>query len=324
MNVLFFIGNGFDLNIGMHTSYGDFYKYYQQVDSQSDAITRLKKEIAKNIKYWSDLELALGQYLENIKTVSEFDEVFEDIGEKLSEYLLKEEEKFDFSKIDRKRLFDNLAFPEDILLRADTNKIALFRRTWKGETWNVQIITFNYTTTLEKIVGDKQNNLQIGTHHNRNILLEGIVHIHGYANDRMVMGVNDVSQIKNNSFKQNIDVLEAIVKSTCNQAYRHTIDNHCKQLVSKANLICIFGSSIGDTDIIWWELIGEQLKRDCLLVIFAKSEEISPRIAYKKARLERHIKESFLKKIKFNAENKVTIADKIYIGLNTNIFNLRK
>jgi abortive infection AbiH-like protein len=84
MNVLFFIGNGFDLNLGLKTSYADFYKYYTKIISKSSAVNRLKNEISGDLKDWSDLELSLGKYTEKIKSVTEFDQVFEDIGNYLS------------------------------------------------------------------------------------------------------------------------------------------------------------------------------------------------------------------------------------------------
>jgi hypothetical protein len=81
----------------------------------------------------------------------------------------------------------------------------------------------------------------------------------------MVLGVNDISQIDNIGFHKNQDIIETIIKDECNQAQKHTKEIWCKNQIKKANLICIFGSSIGDTDNIWWELVGEQLTRDCNL-----------------------------------------------------------
>ena len=57
MNILFFIGNGFDINLGMKTRYSDFYKYYKDIESKSNVIQKLKEEIAERIVNWSDLEL---------------------------------------------------------------------------------------------------------------------------------------------------------------------------------------------------------------------------------------------------------------------------
>jgi hypothetical protein len=324
MNVIFLIGNGFDLNLGLKTKYSDFYEYYKKVISTSKSINELKDEITGDLKNWSDLELALGKYTENLKSVAEFDEVFEDIGEKLSDYLHKEENSYDFTKLDRKKMFDSLSYPEKHLLQADLERLNNFKKAWKNSQWNIRIITFNYTRTIEKILGDKLSNISIGTHNNTNIMLLGVEHIHGYTNDRMVMGVNDVSQISNNSFHRNQDVIEALVKINCNQAYKHTLEEICRQQISSANLICIFGSSIGETDKMWWEIIGKRLTQDCQLIIFDRGENISTRIGYKKARLERNIRESFQKISKMSEDEKKLTTNKIYVGINTSIFDVLK
>ena len=61
----------------------------------------------------------------------------------------------------------------------------------------------------------------------------------------MVIGVNDKSQIKNEVFRDNRDILEQIVKSDCNQANRNNIGRQFTNKINSANLICIYGSSIG-------------------------------------------------------------------------------
>lgn len=75
------------------------------------------------------------------------------------------------------------------------------------------------------------------------------------------MGVNDTSQIKNESFHNVQEIVEAIVKPICNIASKSTLDNVCAKQIESANLICIFGSPIGDIVNKWWELIGNQLLR---------------------------------------------------------------
>ena len=323
MNILFIIGNGFDLNLGMKTSYIDFYDYYQAINSKSESVTKLKKEIKKNLKNWSDLELALGKYTENLNSLEEFDEVFEDISEKLADYLELQEKRFDFGLYDAQELYDFLSFPERQLLKADMDKITAFKNNWYNTQWNLNVITFNYTRSIEKLLGENHKNVKIGTHNNNAaIFIQEIEHIHGYATDRMVMGVNDISQVTNKDFHNNQDILESLVKDTCNQAHKHTIENLCKERVLSANLICIFGSSIGDTDKIWWELIGSQLIGDRKLIIFNLGENISPRIGHKKARIEREIRDGFLKKTQLNEEEKKIARNNIFIGINTNQFKL--
>ncbi|MEB2787271.1 AbiH family protein [Algoriphagus persicinus] len=75
MNILFLIGNGFDLNLGMNTRYADFYEYYNKyIKSSSPKVLTLKNEISENLQNWSDLELALGQYSSNWGSLDDFDD----------------------------------------------------------------------------------------------------------------------------------------------------------------------------------------------------------------------------------------------------------
>lgn len=323
MNILFLIGNGFDLNLDMKTKYSDFYKHYKLIQSESLAINKLKDSISNDIENWSDLELALGEYTKNLGTEKEFEEVYEDIGDRLAEYLEKEESDFNFKNIDGKKLHDYFSFPEKSLLTADRNEISAFRNKIEKSQSNVFLITFNYTKTLEKLLGYSNKVININSSGAYPIVLQKIEHIHGFTNDRMVMGVNDVSQISNKSFHENQNILDALVKVNCNQVQKHTLDNWCKSQIVKANLICIFGSSIGDTDNMWWELVGEQLKKDIKLIIFEKGEKIPLRRPYKKANIERVKKNYFLDKTKLNDKEKKNASGKIFIGINTNMFDLR-
>jgi hypothetical protein len=325
MQILYIIGNGFDLSLGMKTSYKDFFDKYKSQECQIENVKKLKKNISDYYKNWSDLELAFGQYTAEMKSLDDFDEVFEDLGENLSHYLKKEENKFKESKVDQDKFFKYLVSPEKELKQIDRNKINIYKKNFLNHHWNIDIFTFNYTTILEKIIGEDQKNINIGNHPNTNskatVSIRSIEHIHGFADDRMVLGVNDKSQIKNNSFQENQDVLEALVKSECNKAYGHTIDDLFKEKIKAASFICIFGSSLGDTDNIWWELIGERLKDNIPLIIFTKGEEvISSRIGYKNNRTSRKVKNYFLKKTKLSDDVKQRVENNIYIGLDTSMF----
>lgn len=323
MKVLHILGNGFDLNLGLKTSYKDFYDYYKSVKSSNNSVNNLKTNISNNYKNWSDLEIALGQYTEEFKTVDDFDEVFEDIIEQLAEYLKREEAKFDSAEVDKEKFFENLVKPEVFLSVAENNLIRNYKNKFINNTWVVDIVTFNYTTVIERIIEQKKN-IKIGHHQKDNITvtLRGVEHIHGDVDNRMVLGVNDVSQLKNKEFHQNVDVLEAIVKEKCNLAYGHTIDNHFKAKISQADFICIFGASLGDSDNMWWELIGERLKKEKIpIIIFTRGEEvISPRIGYKNNRTKRKMRNYFLKKTKLTKEEIELVNDNIYVALDTGMF----
>lgn len=323
MNILFLIGNGFDLNLGLNTKYKDFNKYYTSIKSDNDVVNKLKDVIDDNIENWSDMELELGEYTKYLKSEEEFIIVYEDICDRLADYLQEEEAKFDFKNINAKKLNSYFSYPSRSLPPADRNIANNYINTLNGSQWNIDIVTFNYTRSLEKLLDYSGATMNLGTYKGKPIVLQKIEHIHGYLNDRMVLGVNDISQISNSNFHKNENVLMDLIKNNCNQAQKHLTDSWSKIKISNANLICIFGSSIGDSDNMWWELIGERLKDDCFLLIFEKGEVISPRRPQRKLRLEIEKKNYFLGKTKLNNEEKNKVADKIIVGINTDLFDLK-
>lgn len=322
MNIVYIIGNGFDINVGMKTRYTDFYQHYKLIESKTSLISNLKKEISKNIINWSDLELAFGKYTTNLNSITEFDEVYEDIVDNLADYLNNIEEKFDASSVNLKKLYENICRPESLLSNEDIQEISAYKNNWPNENWNVDVITLNYTTTLEKILGENIIPIQIGGHHSHKIILRNIQHVHGYTDNRTIMGVNDISQIEQKEFHENQEILEALIKTKCNRVQRHNIDKLCESFINKSQIICIFGSSIGDTDNYWWELIGEQIKRGVKVIIFSKGEEIKKRFGQKAARTQRAVKKLFLTKTNLSEEEKKLYEENIYIGVNTNMFDI--
>lgn len=134
--------------------------------------------------------------------------------------------------------------------------------------------------------------------------------------------MNDISQIDNVKFHEKEEIMEVLIKTKCNQVQRHNIDKICERLIDKANLICIFGSSIGDTDNHWWQLIGDQLRENCRIIIFSRGEEIRERFAQKAARTKRSIKSLFLKKTNLSNDEIKEYEGNIYVGINARLFNI--
>ncbi len=92
MNLTFIFGNGFDNNLGLNTTYPDFYKWLKENKNRdNDEIYRNIKEKPEN---WSYLELALGKYTFDSEINTEkFEGSYETLIEDLNEYLLLEQEK---------------------------------------------------------------------------------------------------------------------------------------------------------------------------------------------------------------------------------------
>lgn len=139
----------------------------------------------------------------------------------------------------------------------------------------------------------------------------------------MVLGVNDVSQLKSEDFKNNQRVLKTFIKQLNNQRQGHAIDEILETKISQSNLICIFGSSLGETDKIWWEKIGQHLldSEHSKLIIFTTTDIIPKRAIHKKGDYEDEMREIFLKRTNLNDKEKKIITDKIFVRANTNMFS---
>ena len=106
MEITLILGNGFDKNLGLRTSYKEFYEWYIKEPCDSDIVKKMKDSIRyfmdgdKNeIINWGDAELAFGQYAKNCNTYEEYRLCYENIQDKLVEYLSSIEINFDVNKI---------------------------------------------------------------------------------------------------------------------------------------------------------------------------------------------------------------------------------
>lgn len=329
MKILHLIGNGFDRNIGLKTGYEDFYYYYtQEVKTDDPIILKLKNNISDYLENkpmskvdWSDLEIAIGKYTEKISNVDELRKIYIDLNLNLHNYIKLQEES-----VDNKggaTLMQHLVSPFKKLRVIDQNSLKPFIEKWNATSWYVNIITFNYTRTFEiKLAykGSTQHALN-NTQYNHHCFLQSIKHIHGTIDDTILVGVNDKSQIMNDLFKTDQTALDLLVKPQSNRVIGSDIDSVCVKKIREANLVCLFGLSLGDTDRYWWEQIGEQLKRnDFRLVYFVKGEELP--IKHLIGEKIEECKKYLLSKTILSQTEKEAAKDKIFIGYNTDLFTL--
>lgn len=328
MKIVYLIGNGFDLNLGLKTSYKEFYNYYKTQEDDSPAVHEFKNDISKNLAKWSDLEVRLGEYTKKLSSLDELDEIHESVVDELAEYLKKIQDNFveKLPDIDVERFKECLFHPETYLRERDANLLREFYRGYGGNINSYHIVNFNYTNVIEQILNvdtlsNHHRNLNI-THQKSNKLykIESILHLHGSLDEDMVLGVDRVNQIINEDFSNDIDAKNLLVKTECNSVMRHGVDLECEKLISNSNLICIFGSSIGDTDQTWWDLIATQLKtRDCRLVIF----EYNPNFNKRRSQIQDRLRREVLKKF-FEPEEIEEMSGRVYFRFNSEMFSLIK
>ena len=98
---------------------------------------------------------------------------------------------------------------------------------------------------------------------------------------------------------------------------------NCEQLIKAANLIVLFGVSYGETDIRWWRLLGDELKKRGNLGVISFlycPGEIPETRKYKLTTVEKKERQRLYSKmgLKYPSE---TIDNRFFIEINTLMFS---
>lgn len=244
-NILYLIGNGFDVSLGAKTRYTDFYPYYLNIFSSSKNIQKLKQVIKSDYETWADMETALGQ-LTIFDRVPDYIECIRDIRSNLGLYLDLESLHVTTSRFGISEKVD-LRTPEKYLPSASQIDIEPFFELFN--TFEVRAISFNYTDLFE----------EWARYGKESSTLSSIIHVHGKLRGEMAMGVDNIEQIAIQSFRTDNSLLDEIVKPYFNDACMNTNNKICTEEINTANIIVLFGLSLGRTDAKWWKLIGERV-----------------------------------------------------------------
>ncbi len=257
MNVLYILGNGFDKAQGMKTSYPEFYQYLMDnTNDGSPLLQQLKKDINADKELWSDMEEAFGQFTSKIKTEVDMENLYFELSECLQKYLKSEQSTFKPDKELITKFQNDFVVTGKYLGATDKNRYTNFVKSMPGGK-DISVMTLNYTNTLETLL-----NLGNATDKNfgNNNYFRQVIHVHGQLDDSIIIGVDNESQILNEAFRNNDNIKDFLVKIQSNLAMKYTRHTVCEELIKTANLIVIFGVSLGNTDERWWRLIGEQFK----------------------------------------------------------------
>lgn len=326
MNLLFVIGNGFDLQLGLPTSYHDFYQYYIKTPSSSEAIARLKKIISSDQQNWSDLELALGKITADYSDADSFCEVYDDIQTELQRYLLKLDELMQAGTLavnsNTGILSDCIASPEIHFSKEVRESIVsgyneIFSIDKHSQIY-IHILTFNYTHTIEYLLPNPHLPSHIPKN---NSVLSYLRHIHRdlSPSSSVWLGVDNDEQIQNESFQSNEDIRLRLIKPEILNEVSPFVFENITSTIFDADAICLFGVSLGDTDQTWVEKIGNKIANGTLTMLFAKVDAAfktdNSRLVY-----QRRYKKAFIEKLK-NLELSVDEKRlKLYVEINSSIF----
>lgn len=335
MRITFLIGNGFDINVGLATKYSEFYKYY--VDKYPNDL--LAKDIDENYEFWSDLEMGLGKYTANIlpdkeEAFWESEELMENaLADYLEEQMSKiqinteEKEKEIAGEIQRSLIKFKEEFPKE-----QQQFLEQQLRTIR-DAIVYSFISFNYTNALDTCVDLTKEIIKkdFGNHKADNgsmysHVVGDVLHIHGTTKEELILGVNDVSQIANDTFNENVFYQQCLIKGEANKRLGQNKIQDARNIINSSMIICIFGMSIGETDRMWWEYLGKWLmgSSNRRLVIFGKNDKLSGRITRRSLFLSQNeLLEKFRENTGLKNDEWNKIQGNIYIKYNSNLFDFK-
>ena len=341
MNVLYILGNGFDMAQGMKTSYPEFYQYLMEnTDSGNPLLQQLKKDINADKLLWSDMEEAFGQFTSKVNTEKELEDLYFELSDNLQKYLEKEENKFIPSQELKNKFVEDFIHPEKYMGETDRNNYNSFVKKIKQDRFikdiimskhsihehdlDIHVMTFNYTNTLEKLLS-----LNSSTDKNRHLkdnkYFRQVVHVHGRLKDSIIIGVDNEEQIANEQFRVKQDVTDFLIKRHSYEAMKNNQHKICEDFIRYSNLIILYGVSLGSTDAYWWELIGENLINRvdlCVIQYLYRPDVNLPTRKQLLARAEREQLQCVLEKFNIRKEMNLNITDRLIFITNSNAFKI--
>lgn len=214
-NLTFLIGNGFDLELGLDTSFKAFIKWYLTQPCEDKSIERIKEEELSNPKseWWADAEIASGKAIKKYQTELEnYLSFIDDFEQNLMVYLQLQQQRCDYgnqSIIFQRFLRFLTEFTSEIIQNSNGSQFV-----FPKDDINVRFIIFNYTNIVEKLVSILGVNS--GISFNGGLLrITQVNYVHGVlaGDNSIVTGVDNASQISLDQSDISDEIQQAMSKS---------------------------------------------------------------------------------------------------------------
>lgn len=240
MNTLFILGNGFDLDLGLKTSYRDFFdsKFYPAAQGEFGLISYLKNRY--EIQNWIDLEKEIKEFCLNSFSITQYKNLDSRIGGASQREELKNRGLL-YSSHGLHDEFESLRKGLQDYLISVTKHFEINKQSYAGKIASLanliaarnetSIITFNYTplTHICKNFFTNETTLTVD-------------HIHGTLKDEnIVIGFDG---------KIDIDEEKCFMIKSHSPHYR---SHNVRSKLAKAESVIIFGLSLGEIDYHYFE-----------------------------------------------------------------------
>lgn len=258
-NITFFIGNGFDINLGLDTRYKDIFTNWEAKcpSSQNIFLNDFKNASNDNFLWW-DFEESIGKLTLNKSDLDKYIADVQDAQKYIRDYLTEEQERYNYKYTYTARSWRY------------TIKKCIFDESvnyTRGGEGTINFVSFNYTKTLNtmynRLKKKKVSHFRVYTGKDENgekgyLRLGKCINIHGSCSKEIIMGVDSDSQIQNDKFrnqkKSSLIVKQDLIENVNKQKLTDIIDT--------SSLIILFGISVGCTDATYWDLLHAWLKKD--------------------------------------------------------------
>lgn len=208
------VGNGFDLNLGLKTSYTDFIEsdYFKEMINSGNKFARhLANEFSLND--WIDVENELKIYSKNSGTSrNDFLTEFKELSNSLKLYLMS----LKYDELDEKR--------------------EAYKILSENQEKSILIIDFNYTSTISKILRELDVRIDEDDCSIEHIKIHGSI-----KSSNIIFGVEDKALIS----PQHIFLKKSVNEDFYPTDFSEAIKN-CKYFI-------VFGHSLGETDHMYFD-----------------------------------------------------------------------
>lgn len=338
MNITFLIGNGFDLNCGLHTKFTDMYPEYLDTESHSIAIAEFKRNIRedKDMHYekWSDFEMGIANYASKVKSENDILDCLEDFTEFLVDYLKKQQAILSNSLLKTPERIQNtiqevkksvLSFFGELPRNNDIYRI---KEVFDESTYiHYSFISYNYTTLLDYLLNIlfAKNTNYLSKFDNKRIILDKIEHIHGTLDKDTVIGIDNESQLSGLPYSLSKHGKDALIKPHFNDSYDSRRVASVANAIQSSDVLCVYGLSLGDSDLTWRQMILSWLKTSPshYLVVFSKKySDLETTVVWRKQAYEDEAKQEFLNKIGCSEDEYEALSYQVSVPIGSNIFNI--
>ena len=320
MNLTFIIGNGFDLKLGMKTRYTDVYESYIKSKSKSETIEKFKANLESDYEKWSDFEIGMAKYARNFNSEDELIECVRDFRSHMTEQLSREND------IIKKKIYDY----NDIIEILDETKRSLYsfyeglipnakyeiKQLMNKTPTTINFIVFNYTQTLDQILYScARTGYQTGNKP---------IHIHGELGNDVALGVDDVAQLEYPPYNITKRGKRTFVKPLYNLDFDKQRVDAAANVISKSDIICVYGFAFGETDETWVKSIADWLRSspEKQLVVFQYDEKVyNINNRDELMDVEDDKRNELLKRLGFNSLEYDKVEGQVHIPIGADIFN---